>query len=118
MSGVYLKYQNNITYYDSFITMYRFLKTKNISYSDYIIYPSTKNNQIDTTNPIKIYPVPIMKRYRRPYNNMELPDMNDSLDIEEEDYPNYDNYEDYTNVNNYDNYTNIDNELMYNELEY
>ena len=122
MSGVYLKYNNNTTYYDSFITMYRFLKTKNISYMDCIIYPSTKNNQIDTTNPIKLYPVPIINRYRTSYNNnMELTDIND------EDYPNYDNYEDYDNYDNYedyedyinvDDYSNVDNQLMYNEIEY
>ena len=121
MSGVYLKYHNNITYYDNFTTMYRFLKIKNINYRDCIIYPSTKNNLIDTTNPIKLYPVPNIKRYRRAYNNIELQDMNESLD---EDYTNVDNYEDYTNVDNYDNYEdytnvdNYDNELMYNDLEY
>ena len=111
MDGVYLKYNNNISYYDNFITMHRFLKQNNISYSSCIIYPTTKDNLMDKKNPIKIYPVPIINRTHSPYYDRENYDIDDNDNYHIDD--NYDidnNYDidDNNDINDNNNYANND----------
>lgn len=59
--SLYLKFENKITKYDSFKNMNNYIKTNNIDYLDCIVYPETKNKKIDKKNPIKLYPIPVIK---------------------------------------------------------
>ena len=105
MNGVYLKYNNNISYYDNFITMHRFLKQNNISYSSCIIYPSTKDNLMDKKNPIKIYPVPIINRKHSPYYDIDdnYDRDNNYYDIDDNNHLDDNNNNDLDDNNNYAN---------------